>query len=96
MAPKLTRWVLNGVSGNKKCPWFPRKLRGYSWGTWTRTKNKRIRISRVANYTIPHRPKPKPGPTVYFSPCGARVKTAHHEQGAWRAERLGAHGSRND
>ncbi len=23
------------------------------WGTWTRTKNKRTKISRVANYTIP-------------------------------------------
>ncbi|CAD5993993.1 protein of unknown function [Agreia sp. COWG] len=28
--------------------------RAYCWGTWTRTKNKRIRIFRVANYTIPH------------------------------------------
>jgi hypothetical protein len=66
-------WAVDGVSANKKSPWFQRNLRakqirGYSWGTWTRTKNKRIRISRVANYTIPHRPKPKPGPTVYFSP----------------------------
>jgi hypothetical protein len=96
VTPKVALGTVIGVSRNKECPWFPWKLRGYSWGTWTRTKNKRIRISRVANYTIPHRPKPKPGPTVYFSPCRARVKTAHHEQGAWRAERLGAHGSRND
>ncbi len=33
----------------------------YCWGTWTRTKNKRIRISRVANYTIPHRFQQKLG-----------------------------------
>ncbi len=26
----------------------------YCWGAWTRTKNKRIRIFRVANYTTPH------------------------------------------
>ena len=32
----------------------------HSWGTWTRTKNKRIRIFRVANYTIPQWPRPKP------------------------------------
>ena len=32
-----------------------------SWGTWTRTKNKRIRIFRVANYTIPQWFQPKPG-----------------------------------
>jgi hypothetical protein len=34
------------------------------WGTWTRTKNKRIRIFRVANYTIPHRTRGEPGRLV--------------------------------
>ena len=36
-----------------------------SWGTWTRTKNKRIRIFRVANYTIPHHTREEPEPTRY-------------------------------
>ena len=39
---------------------IPAPGRFHSWGTWTRTKNKRIRIFRVANYTIPQWPRPKP------------------------------------
>jgi hypothetical protein len=44
LAPKVSLRALRSVSGNEKCPWFPRKLRGYSWGTWTRTKNKRFEL----------------------------------------------------
>ena len=35
--------------------WPQFEQHNYCWGTWTRTKNNRIRILRVANYTIPHR-----------------------------------------
>jgi hypothetical protein len=39
--------VITGIINRERCawkqmnPWFPRKLRGYCSGTWTRTKNKR-------------------------------------------------------
>ena len=61
MAPKVALMTVQSVSGNKRTLGFPRELKGYGWGTWTRTKNKRIRIFRVANYTIPQGAELKPG-----------------------------------
>src|SRR5690554_4164629 len=64
LSPKSTRCRRRSGQGTQKRPDFS-GLAG--WGTWTRTKNKRIRIFRVANYTIPQWFEPESEPIDHFT-----------------------------